>query len=54
MSHAGFADNQILEFKAMKVPRTRVDGVSSYKNNVFYIAAPRGGIFASLQQAAGY
>ena len=33
--------------------RSRADRVSGHRNNVYYIAAPLGGISASLQQAAG-
>jgi hypothetical protein len=39
--------------KRMKAPRSRADRVSGYRDNVYYIAAPRGGISASLQQAEG-
>jgi len=39
--------------KAMKAPRSRADGATGYRNNVYYIAAPLGGISASLQQAVG-
>ena len=37
----------------IKAPRNRADEVSGYWNNAYYIAAPLGGISASLQQAAG-
>jgi hypothetical protein len=37
----------------MKAPRSKADGVSDYRKKVYFIAAPLGGIFASLQQAAG-
>jgi len=36
----------------IKAPRNRADEVSGYWNNAYYIAAPLGGISASLQQAA--
>jgi hypothetical protein len=32
----------LIIFKQMKVPRSRADGVSGYRNNVYYIAASYG------------